>query len=306
MKIKNFVQVLTVLGITITWQAWMPPAASLRAEESVKQVEKLIDAGNPQVILTLRRWLADASERVGQTQNDARLLIAMRGAGAFHDENCDKILAWYYAHQSAPRAVKLAAADALAVIGTAETEVLLKLVWDRNLPLPTRCRAAAALVQRDQEVGRQFLLSYYDLYRWEHKTADGWKLAPVREVLTKLDDEKIVASLADRLPQETDLRMRNNITTLREVMQLNGLPVDELAAIAKNTSWKDGMYRRYPAIEAIGRKGTPESIPLLETLQPWATVDTGAVAGQQQFLKDYAAAAVAAIKRRHWKESDLE
>jgi len=291
--------------VVVSWATCLLCGAQLRAEPSMEQVNAMIKSGNPQVIPTLRRWLGDASERAKIATGDAKLFVAMNGVAAFRDEKCVRILQLFYKHQTAERTVNHSAAEALSVIGTRDTDLLLKILWDMQLPLKTRCQAAATLVRLDFEVGRQFLLLHYDLYRWEHKTQSGWQMAPVREVLEQLDDAKIIASLSDRLPKESDQRMRNNITTLSETMSLNGQPIEALAKIAENTSWKEGMYQRYPAIRAIGRKGGTELIPLLESLRPWATVDTGAIAGQQRYLKEFADAAVAAIKHRHWKESDL-
>jgi len=69
-------------------------------------------------------------------------------------------------------------------------------------------------------------------------------------------------------------------------MTICSLPMDEVVKLAEDDRWAAGMYKRYPAVQRLGRDGTPDHIRVLSSLKPWDTVGTGAYELQQQMLRD--------------------
>lgn len=196
------------------------------------------------------------------------------------------------------------AAHSLALVGTsADIGLLKQAVWQAGVSLRTRCEIAIKLVEFEVPEGLEFLLTQYDLYRLERRMTSRFTMDPVREALERLDSQQLLVVLEQRLKSERDLTMQNNIRTLSERVRLNQLPVAELQKIAADTNWKKGMYRRYPAIEQLGRRGDLDMISFLNALEPWqsdASANEKQIEGQNKvIMPELIKQANAAIEARH-------
>ncbi|MBC7817716.1 MAG: hypothetical protein IAG10_12555 [Planctomycetaceae bacterium] len=196
------------------------------------------------------------------------------------------------------------AAQSLIRGGTStDLRLLNETLWQSDLSLATRCAIAVKLVELEVPEGLEFLLAQYDLYRLERRMTSRFTMDPVRNALEQLESTPLLTALEQRLKTERDLKMQNNIRTLMDRVRLNQQPLDELQLIAADTDWKAGMYRRYPAIEQIGRRGGPEMIPFLKSLKPWQSDHPNNdkhVEGQNNvILPEQVGRAVAAIEARH-------
>jgi hypothetical protein len=261
-----------------------------------------IQRGDPDVVPVLRRWLAQASDAKTVGEVNTKVVVSLQGLAAYRDTTSVELVSCFYRNAPKGSAVRQIAADALASIGAKQSLPELKgIIWDQQQPLGTRCRAAAALVELDADLGREFLLLQYDLYRLEHKTIDGWNMGPVRDTLERIHDPALVAALKKRFTEEPNDTMRNNISTLVARMEINAQSVENLKDIAADTSWAAGKYRRYAAIEALGRKTGPDSIPFLESLRPWEGIDPNPDHIQQRYVREYASKAIVTIRQRHWE-----
>jgi len=261
-----------------------------------------IQRGDPAVVPVLRLWLAQESDRGTVGEATEKVALSLHGLGAYRDTTSVELVSHFYRNAPAGSVLRQMAASALASIGAKESLSDLKaIVWDQRQQLGIRCKAAAALVDLGEELGRTFLLLQYDLYRLERKTMQAWNMDPVRDTLEQLQSPELVSALKKRVAEETSDTMRNNITTLVTTMEINAESQQNLKAMAANTSWTEGQYRRYAAIEALGRKAGPDCIPFLESLRPWDGIDPNPDHIQQRYVKEYAGKAIVAIHQRHWK-----
>lgn len=269
-------------------------------------VEK-IRQGDASSVPTLRLWLGKESDVATVREATPKLALALMGLGAFGDTNSARLVAFLYKEAPFRSKLRQMAGDTLASIGARETlEELKAVVWDQQQEFPTRCKAAASLVRLDNDLGRDFLLLQYDLYRLERKTVHAWNMDPVRKTLERLDDAKLVGALEQRVESEpVNTTMRNNITTLIDRMKLCAEPVAKLKAIAANPSWAEGNNndRRYSAIAMLGQKAGPDCIPFLEALKPWEGIDPNPNSIQQKYVKEFAQEAVVAIRQRCWRQA---
>jgi hypothetical protein len=269
-------------------------------DESLSIIREKIQDGNSRVVPVLRQWISDDS---GAMDSEAaeKQRVAIEGLGTFHDTDSLAALVKLYQQATAHKPNRQAAAEALATIGAkGSLTELKKIVWDQQLPLTTRVKAAAALVEIGDDLGRQFLLLQYDLYRLERKTMNTWYMDPVRGAIERLDDRQIMEALQKRVADETGT-MRNNITTLLTRMKINSEPVERLKAMAADPSWSKAE-QRYAAIETLGYRGSIDAIPLLESLKPWDTINQSPSYIQQRLLREYGEKSVISIRQRCWKQ----
>jgi hypothetical protein len=157
--------------------------------------------------------------------------------------------------------------------------------------------------RQDVEVGRDVLLAFYDLGIARLKADKSGGGGVARASLATLGDSNLIFRLKDRAAREPPSTIRNNITTLVDGMTISALPLDEVVKMAEDTRRSDGrIYKRYPAIQRLGRDGTVSHIRVLSSLKPWDTVGTDAYDLQQQMLRDIATESIRQIKKRHWAE----
>lgn len=276
--------------------------ANEEGDAVLEEVASKIQKGSPDVVPLLRRWLAEESDRVPVDESPERLVLALRGLGAYRDTSSAELVSFFYKNATVGSALRPMAASTLVSIGAKESRPDLKaIVWDKRLQLDIRCRAAATLVELDDDLGREFLLLQYDLYRLECKTMHGLQMGSVRDTLEQISDEKLASAIRKRIAGEPNVVMQNNISTLLATMAINAESLERLETIATDTSWIDGHDRRYAAIDALGRKAGPDCIPLLESLRPWEGIDPNPDNIQQRFVKEHASKAILAIRQRHWK-----
>lgn len=272
--------------------------------ESLEAVRVRIEKTDATVVPVLRRWLAEASDTRTVGEGNEKLFLALHGVGEYRLADCAALASFFYKQAPLRSDLRQIAADALAAMGSTENlEELKSIVWDQQLRLAVRCKAAAELVKLDDDLGRRFLLLQYDLYRLERKTMHGWNMDPVRDTLERIDDKKLMAALDARLGEETGT-MQINITTLLARMAINAESVETLQTMAADPLWSSSSHagRRYAAIEALGSKGDVKLIPFLQSLRPWEGIDANPEHIQQKYLKEYAENAVRAIRRRHWQQ----
>lgn len=275
--------------------------------ESLTTIASKIQIGDPHVVPILQRWLAQESDKGAVHEATEKLALALHGLGAYRDAESVELVSNFYRKAPVGSALRQMAASTLASIGAKESLPDLKaIVWDQRQQLETRCRAAAALVELDEDLGREFLLLQYALYRLERKTMHGWNMDPVRDTLEQIHDPQLISALEKCVADETNTTMRNNIRTLIARMEINAESLENLRTMAANTSWVEGRYRRYAAIEVLGRKAGPDCIPFLESLRLWDGIDPNPNHIQQRYVKEYASKAIVAIRQRHWKHDRTE
>jgi len=304
---------------------------------SIQEAHDLIHRAHATVVDVLRGWLRQYNASAGTDRNTQKVMLAIKGLGAFHDRASLEQLKELYGRRSIDPSIRAAAATVIARLASIDDVDLLKdITWDQRLPLTAswrapglsvgernrlllqkpgfcfarkllrgdlspRCEAAAALVRLDNELGWKFLVEQYDLYRLEHSTSLHRNMSPVRRVLEELYHPEIVSALRDRLPAEKNERMRNNITTLIDKMVVNGETLETLKRFAADPSWSQAD-RRYAAILALGRRGKPDLIPFLESLKPMSARDVPKA--QETMFPELVSEVVAEIRRRHWNEDD--
>ncbi|MCA9173403.1 MAG: hypothetical protein KDB14_02830 [Planctomycetales bacterium] len=265
-------------------------------EPTPEELRARIEAADPSVVPIARRWLGKGSDVEQIPEDDPRLVVALNGVEAYQDQESARLAGLLY--RRAGGAVRSAAAAAIAAIGTpAVLSDLKQIVWDQRLDLATRCRAAESLVQLNEDLGRQFLLLQYDLYRLELETFGGGNMGPAREALQRLGDESLRAELQRRIPTATG-KLRRNIETLLEDMQINSESIPALVARVADPT-RANSYARYTALAALSRKGDHQQLALLQDLQPWQELP--ADHAQQVALRQAARDAVLTIRRRCWQ-----
>lgn len=282
------------------------PAAlrkSLEADVRAEAGRALVTLGSGCVVPVLRGWLREDAAKSGVTEQDQTLEIAIQGLGEFADKESLVRIAGVYQTASCHGQLREAAAEAVAAIGGSdETNILSQIVWDECLDIGVRCDAAAALVRQGSGMGREFLLTVYDLYLLRLKTQGTSDSRVARKQLERIGDTELMSSLKLRAERETHKTARNNINSLLGEMAICAMPIEQVIEIAQNDVWAAGMYKRYPAIGRLGREGGTELLPILALLKPWKTVDTGAYDIQQNILKSIARGAARKIRKRHWSE----
>lgn len=285
--------------------AQMPPAwrSMLQGEVRSLAARQLVRLGSARVIPTLRLWLDAGVTNRSTAEHNQQLHVAVTGLAEFCDVDSLPKIETLYQNSTYHSVVQELAADAIATIASREsTNLLCRLLWNEGLRLDTRCKIANALVRQDVEIGRDVLLAFYDLgiARLKADRSGGGGVA--RASLATLGDSNLIFRLKDRATREPPSTIRNNITTLVDEMTISSLPLDEVVKLAEDTRWSAGMYKRYPAIQRLGRDGTVSHIRVLSSLKPWDTVGTGAYDLQQQMLRDIATESIRQIKKRHWAE----
>ncbi|MDB5385692.1 MAG: repeat-containing protein [Planctomycetaceae bacterium] len=164
-----------------------------------------------------------------------------------------------------------AAIQLIDAVDNSRINLLKETLWQTDLRLKTRCAIALKLIDLEVPEGLEFLLTQYDLYRLERRMTHRWTLDPVRDALQTLNQQSLLDALEPRLKVERDFRMQNNIRTLMEQIRLNQSPMDKLQEVATDNNWPKNTYRRYQAIEEIGRRGNRDQIAFLKELKPWIT-----------------------------------
>jgi len=264
------------------------------------QARQMVASGDGRIVPTLMKWLDRGFNAGTAPSGDERLWIAIDGIGAFGVDEAGPTLVSLYRRPATKTSTKSSIAIAAARMPSKRSAKFLKeLVNDPQLSDRARYSAAAGLVQLGDETARVVLIKGYKQYLVDISTKHSWN-QDVRDILEKLYDVPIMAQIEQLTPDQTDQRAKNNITTLLERMEINSLSVDELFKLAENTNWQQGSYKRYPAIEELGEKGTPEVIDRIKAIAPWASVDSGAVQIQQKFLEDYKTKAIARIRQRSY------
>lgn len=265
-----------------------------RPVDSTDDVERAISEGDASVVPQLRQWLEM------EDYGSPKLWLSVEGLAKFGDR---KSLARLKAIADDPSITlplrQRAACGVARIYGKDDVEALKKMVWDDQLPLAGRSEAALRLWQLHDELGAQFLLEQYDLYRLERKTTNPWQMDCVRDALKRIDDKDIIAALNSRLSTETDGRMQNNIRTLVDRMRMNSEPIDRLKELAADATWTNAG-KRYEAIEVLGYNGSPDLIPFIESLSPF--VGDSIPPLQKQVFRDEVNTAIGRIRRRHWNK----
>jgi WD40 repeat protein len=298
--------------VSVLALSFVPPAANVHPHNEAaddERLQQMVKQGDPQAVPILREWLAADCDQPNREGAAVRLVQSLHGLGLFGDRRSLVAIVGLYERADCPAPVRDAAATAVARMATSsELDLLKQMVWDIQLSMKSRCEGAVALLDLEVSEGAEFLLMQYDLYRLEFRMVSTRHLAPVWTALERLDDERILQALDARLNEERNPTMQNNIRSLKERMQLNALPLGELMEIAGATDWQSGMYRRYPAIENLGRRGTADTIPFLESLKPWKAdgPERARIEGQNSMiLPEVVAKAVGEIRRREWRTSTL-
>jgi len=270
-------------------------------EEDIEAVRKRVNEGDPSVVPVLKQWLRDESSKGPVGAGSIKLLLAIWGVGEFGLDSQGATLSGLYHDATAQTRVREAVVSAAARIGTSGARrLLVEGMNDTTLARHRRYEAAATLVEMGDEAAREFLIDGYKAYLVEITTKHSWDQS-VRDAIEHLTDAKLMERLEALKPKQTDQRAKNNITTLLNVMRISALDTAELLKLAEETDWGRGMYKRYEAIAALGRKGSMDDVPRLERLQPWANGE-GATSGiQQNFVREYRDRAIGSIRRRNWQ-----
>lgn len=297
--VRDVVLWVAALAVAMAGSAAAQPAVVDDSRE-VARVHAMIKVGDATAVPIVRQWIAEETQAGPVGQGSARLRTAIAGAGAFRLDDAGAALASVYDHAAADPMLRGAAIDAAASIGTPGARKLLAAAMDdQSLALRHRAHAAAALVGLNEDRARTFLIERYEVYLVDMSTKSSWD-GTVRGVLELLADEKLMRRIEALRPAQTDQRARNNVTTLLDGMRISGMDAGLLMKLAEDDDWARARSTRYDAIRALGRTGTPDLIPRLEALRPWANGD-GAKSGiQQRFVNEYRDRAIAAIRCRHW------
>lgn len=263
---------------------------------------QLIRLASPEIVPTLRLWLDEGATNRAAAEHNQLLHVAITGLAEYRDTNSLPTIEAVYQNSTCHSVIQEISADALATIGApSSTNLLRKMIWNDCLRIDTRCKIAAALVRNDINLGRDILLAFYELGIAKLKDDRSGGGGVARATLATLGDSALIQRLTERAAREPPSTVQKNITTLIDEMRICALPLADVTTIATDSRWAEGMYRRYPAIQRLGRDGSNDDIAILESLQPWDSVGTGAYAIQQQTLRDIAANSIREIKRRNWQ-----
>lgn len=263
---------------------------------------QLIRLASPDIVPTLRLWLGEGSTNRSAAEHNQLLHIAITGLAEYRDTNSLATIEAVYQNSTCHSVIQEVSADAIATIAAQpSTNLLRKMIWNDCLRIDTRCKIAAALVRHDINLGRDILLAFYELGIAKLKDDRSGGGGVARATLATLGDSALIQRLTERAEREPPSTVQKNITTLIDEMRICALPLGDVTAIATDSRWAEGMYRRYPAIERLGREGSIDDIAVLESLRPWNSVGTGAYTIQQQTLRDIAVNSVREIKRRNWQ-----
>lgn len=275
-----------------------PPTEPEVPEPTLQEVTQQIRIGDPRVIDTLRKWLAEGRSQVSRP--DGKLNVALDGLAAFGDRESFGTIREIYEDFDASNGAKDRAAIMLSrLASTNDTELLQDILWNQTLSLIARCESAKRLSQLGDGSGNEFLLEQYDLYRLEHRTRNHQSMGNVRFVLTQVYDSKLIDDLIARLPNEPSQTMKNNIQTLVERMRMNNEPIDRLKELAADALWNNASMR-YQAVEVLGQKGTPDLIPFLESLAPFEGDNIPPL--QHRVFREEVDSAIGSIRRRNWSD----
>ncbi len=272
---------------------------------ALNRLDEMVKCGDPQAVPILRDWLVTDMNRVKKKDTSQRLMRALDGLGMFGDRHLQDKIEAIYRHADCAAVVRDSAAIALARMGARDDiELLKEILRDRRLAIQSRCESAVTLLKLKVPAAAEFLLAQYDIYRQEFRTKGGSNLAPVRMALARLHSEQLLDVLEERLKVEPNVKMQNNIRTLKQRMLLNALRLEELRQIAANPNWK-AADRRYPIIEVLGARGDLEIIPFLESLKPYETNLESLkrqVEGHNNYIwPQHVKDSIGKIRRRHWE-----
>lgn len=296
---------LEALSFTVPQEIAPTPTEWQRhLEDAVRgnAARQLIQLASSEIVPTLRLWLAEGATNLAVAERNQLLHIAMTGLAQYHDTHSLAMIEAVYQNAAWRSVVQEVSADAIATIGAqSSTNLLRKMVWNDGLRIDTRCKIAAALVRHDIDLGRDILLAFYDLGIAKLKDDRSGGGGVARSTLATMGDAALIQRLTERATREPPSTAQRNITTLIDEMKICALPFDDVVTIASDSRWAEGMYRRYPAIQKLGRDGSIDTIAVLESLRPWDSVGTGAYSLQQQILRDMALHSIREIKRRNWQ-----
>ena len=139
------------------------------------------------------------------------------------------------------------------------------MVDDKSLSMSARSRAALWLWKRGDDAKRKWLLDRYADYLVDISTKNGWDPG-VRETLQDLTvDTDLIGDLEAMAPRQTNVRAKNNISTLIEDMRRNSTPLEQFLPKRESMDWDERVY----AIVETGHKGSPEHLPLLQKIPRW-------------------------------------
>jgi len=263
---------------------------------------QLIRLASPKIVPTLRLWLGEGSTNRSAAEHNQLLHTAITGLAEYRDTNSLAMIESVYQNSTCHSVVQEISADAIATIGAqSSTNILRRMIWNDCLRIDTRCKIAAALVHHDINLGRDILLAFYELGIAKLKDDRSGGGGVARATLATLGDTILIQRLEERAAREPPSTVQKNITTLVDEMRICALPLADVTVIATDSRWAEGMYRRYPAIQRLGRDGSIDDIAVLEALQPWESVGTGAYTIQQQTLRDISLNSIREIKRRNWQ-----
>lgn len=263
---------------------------------------QLIRLASPEIVPTLRLWLCEGSTNRVAAEHNQLLHVAITGLAEYSDTDSLATIEVVYQNSTCHSVVQEISADAIATIGAqSSTNLLRRMIWNDCLRIDTRCKIAAALVRHDINLGRDILLAFYELGIAKLKDDRSGGGGVARATLATLGDSALIQRLTERAAREPPSTVQKNITTLIDEMKICALPLDDVTAMATDSRWAEGMYRRYPAIHRLGRDGSIKEIAVLESLRPWDSVGTGAYTIQQQTLRDITLNSVREIKRRNWQ-----
>ncbi|MEM7626837.1 MAG: hypothetical protein AAF333_14680 [Planctomycetota bacterium] len=278
---------------------WGPLPADPEKRFSANEVARQICHAEPTGVL----WVAENADRFDQlTAAEKRLWV--------------EAVRWYRLDVYAPRVAEIARSPesffagrelvwardplyrALAALRSPDT---IDSIWDgvnnEALKNHTRAELAAAMVTLGDERGRAYLLEAYRYYLI-HLGGPESRSYPMRQVLERFHDPLLIEQIED-LPNRIDFLRQtqiNNARTLVRSMRVNGWPLEDLREAAAAPEWSSS-YLRYDAVEALGERGTPDDLALLENLSPW---DRG-IGLQQDLIKQAGRRSALAIRYRYWQ-----
>jgi hypothetical protein len=275
-----------------------PDTAAMQQAAMQEQAARALTAlGDPFVLPTLRRWLSEAlQDGVGNLPARQTVRCAVEGLGQFRDASSRALLEQLLTLPELELWTTESAVFAIAEMALPPSKpVLLDALTNEGLNERTHCAVAAALVRLDESAGRTFLLKSFGLYLDSLRQGQS-KHYESRTALEFLGDAILIESLEAQAAAEPPGVIKNNINTLLELMRISALPVEKLGVVAS----KDGdseISMRLQAIAEMGRRGGPELLPLLKTLQ--LAPEHYARTEWNRLLRQVSREAAHAIKRRH-------
>ena len=285
----------------------LPLIAKAAADEpgpTPTQVREMIKNGDALAIPILVNWLNRGLGVGFNSMTDERFQVALEGVAKFQLDECGPTLVTIFRRADTNAATQNQIAYATSQIASpGSRKFLLEVLRDTTISPKARTSAAVALTRMGEESGRDFLFERYKNFLVEMTTKSQWNV-DVRKQLEGLYDVELMSKLERIVDEQADTRARNNITTLLERMEINHFSTDELFKLAENTDWSQGAYKRYPAIEALGEKGTPEMIDRIQAIKPWDAAGPGSSALQQRFIDEHKAAAISRIRQRYARAAE--